>query len=198
MHRNRWIALFVLLTLATACAPATPGATRSGTEPSAPQATEAPSRTVVIATKVEPTTLAPRALSTTGVSPTSPVMNIFSAWLMAIDGRGGRRPLLAEKQPELNTGDWIVFPESLLILPGTLVVVVAFAAILGMQMSLRCRRTVMAVMSSVGIVGGICGGLWVCGSGAVGSSQFGTFGLVVGSSRSSSAPCRSVARPPCR
>jgi len=111
MQRNPWIALFALVIVATACAPAAPGASRSGSEARAPPASEVPSRTVVIATKVEPTTLAPRALSTTGVSPTSPVMNIFSAWLMAIDGRGGRRPLLAEKQPELNTGDWIVFPD---------------------------------------------------------------------------------------
>ena len=44
---------------------------------------------------------------------------------------------------------WIVFPEAILILPGTLIIVAAFASILGMQMSLRCRTTVRAVMSSV-------------------------------------------------
>jgi ABC-type transport system involved in multi-copper enzyme maturation permease subunit len=76
--------------------------------------------------------------------------------------------------------DWIVFPESLFILPGTLVVVVAFAAILGMQMSLRCRRTVMAVMSSVGIVMGICVGLALCGYSAVDSRAMGQAGLVFG------------------
>lgn len=58
---------------------------------------------------------------------------------------------------------WIVFPEAILVLPVTLVIVAAFAAILGMQMSLRCRKTVMAVMSSVGIVVGICGTLGWCG-----------------------------------
>src|SRR6185312_2773251 len=77
--------------------------------------------------------------------------------------------------------DWIVFPESLFILPGTLVVVVAFAAILGMQMSLRCRRTVMAVMSSVGIVLGICVGLGLCGMSAVDSIALGQMGLAFGS-----------------
>ncbi len=59
---------------------------------------------------------------------------------------------------------WIVFPEALLILPASLIIVVAFAAILGMQMSLRCRTTVLAVMSSVGIVAGVCGLMGFCGS----------------------------------
>ena len=52
---------------------------------------------------------------------------------------------------------WIVFPEAVLVLPGTLIIVAAFASILGMQMSLRCRTTVRAVMSSVGIMLGVCG-----------------------------------------
>jgi ABC-type transport system involved in multi-copper enzyme maturation permease subunit len=75
--------------------------------------------------------------------------------------------------------DWTVFPEAILILPATLIMVCAFAAILGMQMSLRCRKTVVAVMSSVGIVAGVCGGLWVCGINAAGSS-IGAPGLIVG------------------
>ena len=58
---------------------------------------------------------------------------------------------------------WIVFPEAVVLLPGMLIIVSAFAAILGMQMSLRCRTTVMAVMSSVGIVVGICAALGWCG-----------------------------------
>lgn len=61
--------------------------------------------------------------------------------------------------------DWIVFPEAVLVMPPTLVIVAAFASILGMQMSLRCRTTVRAVMSSVGIVGGISGVLVLCGQG---------------------------------
>jgi hypothetical protein len=58
---------------------------------------------------------------------------------------------------------WIVLPESLLVMPGVLVIVAAFASILGMQMSLRCRTTVRAVMSSVGIMLGACGALGWCG-----------------------------------
>jgi ABC-type transport system involved in multi-copper enzyme maturation permease subunit len=69
------------------------------------------------------------------------------------------------------TFQWIVFPEAILVLPGMLIIVAAFAAILGMQMSLRCRTTVMAVMSSVGIVVGICAALGWCGANLVGSNS---------------------------
>jgi ABC-type transport system involved in multi-copper enzyme maturation permease subunit len=77
---------------------------------------------------------------------------------------------------------WTVFPESILILPGTLIIVAAFASILGMQMSLKCRRTVMAVMASVGIVSAAFGGLWLCGMSAAGNtSSLGPVGTIVGS-----------------
>ena len=58
---------------------------------------------------------------------------------------------------------WIVFPEAVILLPIMLVIVVAFASILGMQMSLRLRKTVVAVMSSLGIVVGICAAMGWCG-----------------------------------
>ena len=77
---------------------------------------------------------------------------------------------------------WIVFPEATLILPGTLIIVAAFASILGMQMSLRCRTTVRAVMSSVGIMLGICGGLGWCGLAFLTSrGADGTFSLILSS-----------------
>lgn len=59
---------------------------------------------------------------------------------------------------------WIVFPEAVLVMPPTLVIMAAFASIVGMQLSLRCRTTVRAVMSSVGVVAGICVVLAGCGS----------------------------------
>ena len=76
--------------------------------------------------------------------------------------------------------EWVVFPEAVLIMPGVLVIVAAFAAIVGMQMSLRCRTTVMAVMSSVGIVVGLCAVMGWCGYQML-SSSANEFGLVVGS-----------------
>jgi len=80
-----------------------------------------------------------------------------------------------------DNSDWIVFPEAVFVLPGTITIVVAFAAILGMQMSLRCRRTVMAVMSSVGIVMGISVGMGLCGAGVVDTKAMSSIGLVFGS-----------------
>ncbi len=76
---------------------------------------------------------------------------------------------------------WIAFPETVLILPAMLVIVVAFAAILGMQMSLRLRTTVLAVMSSVGIVVGICGAAGWCGYQLLNSREGGGPALFVGS-----------------
>jgi ABC-type transport system involved in multi-copper enzyme maturation permease subunit len=78
------------------------------------------------------------------------------------------------------TFEWIVFPEAIVILPGMLIIVSAFAAILGMQMSLRCRTTVMAVMLSVGIVVGLCGALGFCGNQLLGPSGSGQVGIVAG------------------
>lgn len=57
----------------------------------------------------------------------------------------------------------VVFPEALLIIPGLLIVLAAFASIVGMQMSLRLRTTVLAVMSSTAIVIGVCGAMGWCG-----------------------------------
>jgi ABC-type transport system involved in multi-copper enzyme maturation permease subunit len=85
---------------------------------------------------------------------------------------------------------WTVVPQSILIMPATLIVLAAFASILGMQMSLRCRTTVRAVMSSLGIVLGICGALSLCGfyvlhpnsaTGAIGGPGTGTASLVIAS-----------------
>ncbi len=75
--------------------------------------------------------------------------------------------------------EWIVFWEALLVVPAVLVIVSAFAAIMGMQMSLRCRTTVMAVMASVGIVCGACGAMGWCGYQSLNFSGAGTFNLFI-------------------
>jgi hypothetical protein len=79
------------------------------------------------------------------------------------------------------TFEWVVYPEALLLVPAMLIIVSAFAAILGMQMSLRCRTTVMAVMLSVGIVVGLCGALGWCGWQLLSPSGQGQVGIVAGS-----------------
>jgi ABC-type transport system involved in multi-copper enzyme maturation permease subunit len=78
--------------------------------------------------------------------------------------------------------DWVVVPESVLIMPGMLIIVAAFASILGMHMSLRCGTTVRAVMSSVGIVVGIAGVMGWCGFALLNEMRSeGGFALIVGS-----------------
>jgi ABC-type transport system involved in multi-copper enzyme maturation permease subunit len=76
--------------------------------------------------------------------------------------------------------EWVVYPEAVLLVPAMLIIVAAFAAILGMQMSLRCRTTVMAVMLSVGIVVGLCGALGWCGWQLLSPSGSGQVGIVAG------------------
>ncbi len=76
---------------------------------------------------------------------------------------------------------WIAFPETVLLMPAMLVIVTAFAAILGMQMSLRLRTTVLAVMSSLGIVVGVCGLLGFCGAKLLDMRDNGGISLFIGS-----------------
>lgn len=64
---------------------------------------------------------------------------------------------------ETRTQPWIIFPEAILILPAVLIVMSAFASMVGMHMSLYCRKSVVAVMSSVGIMLSLCGLLGWCG-----------------------------------
>jgi len=61
------------------------------------------------------------------------------------------------------TFQWVVSPEGVLILPGTLVISAALAAILSMNLSLRLSSTVKAVMSSVGIIVGAAAAMGWCG-----------------------------------
>jgi ABC-type transport system involved in multi-copper enzyme maturation permease subunit len=79
------------------------------------------------------------------------------------------------------TFEWIVFPESVLLIPAMVIIVCAFAAILGMQMSLRCRKTVVAVMSSIGIMLLLCGLMGFCGMQVLNSNNNAPFGPIVSS-----------------
>lgn len=62
-----------------------------------------------------------------------------------------------------DTNQWTVYPEAMLLLPAMLVLLASFASIVGMQMSLRLRTTVRAVMASIAIVLGVVGVLGFCG-----------------------------------
>jgi ABC-type Na+ efflux pump permease subunit len=78
------------------------------------------------------------------------------------------------------TETWLVLPESVLLMPTMLVIVVAFATVIGMQMSLRNTTTVRAVMSSLGIVLGLLAMLGWCGQSAMSLDSTTPLGTVVG------------------
>jgi ABC-type transport system involved in multi-copper enzyme maturation permease subunit len=80
-----------------------------------------------------------------------------------------------------STDRWIAFPESIILMPAMLIIIAALAAILGMQMSLRCKTSVMAVMASLGIVIGACGMFGWCGYQFLSTKEGGGPALFVGS-----------------
>jgi ABC-type transport system involved in multi-copper enzyme maturation permease subunit len=77
------------------------------------------------------------------------------------------------------TQTWLVLPEAVLLMPIMLVIVVAFATVIGMQMSLRNTTTVRAVMSSLGIVIGLLALLGWCGNSVLDSSSAGPIATVI-------------------
>ncbi len=58
---------------------------------------------------------------------------------------------------------WVVRWETVITLPLLLTAMMAWACMLGLQLSLKWARTLVAVMASVGVLAGICGVLGVCG-----------------------------------
>ncbi len=73
-----------------------------------------------------------------------------------------------------GSGPWLVLPESLVLIPLLLIVVTAFASIVGMNLSLRTGTTVKSVMASLAVVLGLFAMLGWCGI------QIATSGGVVG------------------
>ncbi len=53
-----------------------------------------------------------------------------------------------------QSGPWVVHPEALVLLPLLLVATAAATAMIGMSLSLRCRKTVVAVMATIGLLVG--------------------------------------------
>jgi peptide/nickel transport system substrate-binding protein len=104
--------LLVVALFALSCAPAaTPrgGQAPSGTEPgSAPAASN---RTLVIAIRAEPATLASKPLQQAGVT-LSTTRRLFNATLVIFDQRGQALPYLADTLPQLETPSWVVPPDS--------------------------------------------------------------------------------------
>jgi len=71
----------------------------------------------------------------------------------------------------------LLWPEVALEMPVYLTVLLAFACMLGLQLSLKWSRTLVAVMMSVGVLAGLCGVLGACGF-AANQAAFGPTGPV--------------------
>ncbi len=74
-------------------------------------------------------------------------------------------------------GAWVVYPETLITMPLWFTVMLAWACMLGLQLSLQWSRTIVAVMASVGVLAGICAVLGVLMF--AGASSFGPVGPVL-------------------
>jgi ABC-type transport system involved in multi-copper enzyme maturation permease subunit len=74
-------------------------------------------------------------------------------------------------------GEWVVFPENIIAMPLLLTALLAWACMLGLQLSLKWSRTIVAVMASVGMLAGICAVLGVCGFTA--ASSFPVVGVAI-------------------
>src|SRR6266545_4863963 len=105
------VVLTLLFLVGAACAPAT--TPRAGEAPSgggpASGATGQPSRTLVIAIRTEPASLASKQQAS-GVTLTT-TKRLFNAELTIFDQRGQAQPYLAAELPRLQTSSWQVLPD---------------------------------------------------------------------------------------
>ncbi|HEY3117767.1 MAG TPA: ABC transporter substrate-binding protein [Chloroflexota bacterium] len=109
----RTLSLMFLLTMA--CSPAAvpgsegaPGGTTDGST------STQPSRTLAIATRAEPNTLAGKSGVAGGVMLTT-TKRLFNANLVIFDQKGIAQPYLAAELPKLNTASWQVNPDSTMV-----------------------------------------------------------------------------------
>jgi peptide/nickel transport system substrate-binding protein len=104
------LGLVSLLLAVAACTSPTPAPT--GQAPAAPStaAGAEPGRTLVVAVRVEPVSLAPAVFREPGVT-FQATPRFFNAGMGLLDDRGFAIPYLAEELPKLNSDAWQVFPD---------------------------------------------------------------------------------------
>jgi peptide/nickel transport system substrate-binding protein len=107
MHHIGW--LIGLVVVMAACRPTSPTDGASGGQPPPPAQQQ---RTIVAAIRVEPNTLAAKALGQQGGGVATYLSKrMFNADLTILDEQALPRPYLAEALPQLNTDTWHVFPD---------------------------------------------------------------------------------------
>lgn len=106
--RNILAGLLAIVSIAvSACAPAAPSPTQGPREGQGPGA---PSRTLLVAIRVEPSTVATRPLATVGVGLYLP-SRMFNAQIAQLDNNGNPQAYLVEALPALNSDSWRIFPD---------------------------------------------------------------------------------------
>lgn len=98
--------LLAALCLLPACAPAASKSTAEGER----SPTTASSRSLAVAVRVEPASIATRILGQPGAGHTT-ARALFNATIALMDDRAAPRPYLVESLPQLNTNTWRVFPD---------------------------------------------------------------------------------------
>src|SRR6266511_1506639 len=104
-------ACLLIIAVLMACAPPsqTPPASKPESAASG-QAPGRPERTLVMALRVEPQTIAARPLGPRGVA-LKHSARLFNALLDLVDEHNLPRPEVAEALPQLNTDTWKVYPD---------------------------------------------------------------------------------------
>lgn len=99
----------LLAVLIVECAPLPPTSSRPSTAPQSQSVpvTDAPSRTLIVALRVEPTTISPRPFRQAGFE-IGIVLRVFNAGLAVLDEQEVAHPELSEALPQLNTDSWRV------------------------------------------------------------------------------------------
>src|SRR5687767_13949775 len=106
---SRVVGLLGVLSLLVACAP-TPGPDRQPADTGSTGRRSESARPLVIIIRVEPLSIAGRAIHQAGTSLHVP-RRMFNALLALVGGDGLPRPDLAESLPQLATDTWRVFPD---------------------------------------------------------------------------------------
>src|SRR6266545_4124111 len=108
-HSCRWT-LLLFVVLSTSLASCAPSAAPSGEGRSDRPQPRATSRTLVVAIRTEPPTVATRPLQTAGIGLYLP-SRMFNANLAQLDNTAKVQPYLAVELPRLNTESWRLFAD---------------------------------------------------------------------------------------
>jgi peptide/nickel transport system substrate-binding protein len=106
----RLVWLLTIALVITACAPAAPRPTERPGQAPQPAAPSEAGRTLAIAIRVEPATLAAKPLGSGGFTLTT-TRRLFNATLALFDDRGQASPSLARELPRLDSESWHMDPD---------------------------------------------------------------------------------------